>query len=59
MNNKLMEFPSTECKTPASESLYSKYGVTGIPSLIIVSPDGSVISTNGRSEVTNNPDGVC
>ena len=58
MNNKLMEFPSTECKTPASESLYSKYGVTGIPSLIIVSPDGSVISTNGRSEVTNNPDGA-
>ena len=26
--------------------------------LIIVSPDGSVISTNGRSEVTNNPDGA-
>ena len=58
MNNKLMEFPSTECKTPGSESLYSKYGVTGIPSLIIVSPDGSVISTNGRHEVTNNPDGA-
>ena len=58
MQGKKMTFPAVECKTNAANKLYSKYGVRGIPSLIIVSPsDGSTISTNGRGELSNNPNG--
>ncbi|MBT4223734.1 MAG: redoxin family protein [Opitutae bacterium] len=58
MKDKKMDFPSVECKTNAAQSLYNKFGISGIPSLVIISPsDGSTISTNGRSEVTDNPNG--
>ncbi|MFH4979098.1 hypothetical protein AB6A40_005807 [Gnathostoma spinigerum] len=34
-------------------SLASKYGVSGIPALIIIKPDGTVITSNGRADVTS------
>lgn len=55
MKEKKMPFPAIECKTAAVRNLSSKYGIRGYPTLIIISPkDGSVISTNGRTEVTYN-----
>jgi hypothetical protein len=35
--------------------LGDRFGVEGIPALIIVKPDGTVITKEGRSEVSNQP----
>ena len=59
MNEKSMNFPSVECNTQAVSALFNKFGIQGIPALIIISPkDGSVITTNGRGDVTSRP-GTC
>jgi thiol-disulfide isomerase/thioredoxin len=42
----------------AANSLAGKYGVKGIPALIIVSPDGETITKNGRGDVSGNPKGA-
>ena len=42
----------------AANSLAGKYGVRGIPALIIVSPDGETITKNGRGDVSGNPKGA-
>jgi nucleoredoxin len=42
----------------AAKSLADKYGVRGIPALIIVSPDGETITKNGRGDVSGNPKGA-
>ena len=58
MQEKKMPWPAIELNASSANKLKSKYNIRGIPTLIIVSPtDGSTISTNGRSEVTNNPNG--
>ena len=36
------------------KKLSSKYGVTGIPTLVIVNDNGDTISTNGRGDVAGN-----
>lgn len=33
------------------ESLGKQYGITGIPDLVVLKPDGSIVSDNGRSDV--------
>jgi hypothetical protein len=33
-------------------SVYSKYGVSGIPALILINKDGTVANRNARSDVT-------
>ena len=38
--------------------LTQKYGIRGIPTLVIVSPNGKTITTNGRGDVTSNPNGA-
>ena len=42
----------------AANSLAGKYGVRGIPALIIVSPNGEIITKNGRGDVSGNPKGA-
>ncbi|MBU60953.1 MAG: hypothetical protein CMI26_00460 [Opitutae bacterium] len=42
----------------AANSLAGKYGVRGIPALIIVSPDGETITKNGRDDVSGDPKGA-
>jgi len=42
----------------AANSLAGKFGVRGIPALIIVSPDGETITKNGRGDVSGNPKGA-
>ena len=38
--------------------LMKKYGIRGIPALIIVSPDGKTITKNGRGDVSSNAKGA-
>ena len=38
--------------------LAEKYGISGIPALIVLGPDGSVITADGRGDVSSNPDGA-
>ena len=38
----------------AEASIFGKYGVRGIPTLIILSPNGKTISSEGRTEVSYN-----
>ena len=42
----------------AAKALKKKYEVRGIPSLVIVSPDGKTITKNGRGDVTSNAKGA-
>ena len=37
-----------------TNQLYSQFKVTGIPTVVILSPDGSILSQNGRSDITYN-----
>jgi len=41
----------------AKEALSKRYGVRGIPSLVIVDQDGNTITTNGRAAVQGDPEG--
>ncbi|CAE7040809.1 Nxn [Symbiodinium natans] len=38
------------------DELATKFGVRGIPMLVVLKPDGTVASENGRGEVQGNPD---
>merc|ERR1712078_223849 len=38
--------------------LSSMFGVRGIPALVIIDKDGSVITTEGRSAVSSDPEGA-
>jgi nucleoredoxin len=42
----------------AANALKKKYGIRGIPALIIVSPDGKTITKNGRTDVSSNASGA-
>ena len=54
MQDGKMEWPALPAQSFEASNLYSKFNVRGIPTLLIVSPNGKVISTNGRAEVTQN-----
>tara|TARA_B100001057_G_scaffold368394_2_gene371893 strand:+ start:1354 stop:1872 length:519 start_codon:yes stop_codon:yes gene_type:complete len=45
-------------RSGAANALAKKYGVRGIPALIIVSPDGKTITKNGRGDVSSNASGA-
>ena len=45
-------------RSKEGSKLSQKYGVRGIPALIIVSANGETISTNGRNDVSSNPGGA-
>lgn len=38
--------------------LTSLFGIQGIPSLILLNPDGSIITEDGRGEVNEDPEGL-
>eukprot|EP00903_Cladosiphon_okamuranus_P008393 g8069.t1 len=48
-----LPFPDRERKS----SLSTKFRIRGIPSLVILDPNGSVITTDGRSMVGDDPEG--
>merc|ERR1712072_375100 len=43
------------CKREAKEVLSDACGVQGIPSFAVINPDGTIITTDGRSKVTSDP----
>ncbi len=47
-----MPWLSLPNKMEHKQKLQSLFGIRGIPSLIVVSPDGLVVSTRGRKEIT-------
>jgi nucleoredoxin len=42
----------------AKEDLFNLFGVESIPSIVIIDADGSVITKDGRSSITNDPTGA-
>jgi len=44
-------------KRDVKETLSKKYKVNGIPSFVVLGPDGKTITTEGRKAVTNDPKG--
>jgi len=44
-------------KRDAKETLSNAFGVSGIPAFVVMNPDGSVITTEGRSKVEEDPEG--
>lgn len=52
-NNEHGKWLRLEFDDPSQNELAQKYGVAGIPMLIIVNHSGKVISKNGRSDVMN------
>lgn len=53
-----MKWPTMKLRSKEANALAQKYGVRGIPSLIIVGPDGKTITKNGRGDVSSNPKGA-
>ncbi len=58
MKEMKMKWYTLPHRSEEANKLSKKYGVSGIPALIIVSPEGEIISKNGRSEVGSNPKGA-
>merc|ERR1711988_605498 len=46
-------------KREAKEALSEACGVQGIPSFAVINPDGTIITTDGRSKVCSDPKGEC
>ena len=51
-----MPWPATEHGSFASRFLYERYGVASVPTLIIVRPDGSTLTTDGRTQLLDDPE---
>ena len=45
-------------RSDAANALTKKFEVIGVPSLIIVTEDGKIITKNGRGDVTSDPEGA-
>ena len=58
MKEAYMKWPTMKHRSKEANALAKKYGVRGIPSLIIVGPDGKTITKNGRGDVSSNPEGA-
>ena len=54
MSDGKMKWPAFPANSIESSNLYNKFGVRSIPTLIILSPNGQIISSNGRSDVSKN-----
>ena len=47
-----MDWPAIPFDSPLRQQLGDKYGITGIPSLVIIDDQGNLITKNGRSEIS-------
>ena len=47
-----MEWPAIPFDSPLRQELGAKYGIRGIPSLVIVDDQGNLITKDGRSEMS-------
>jgi len=53
--HKKMPWPAIAFGSPEIRSLSQKFGVSGIPRLVILSPEGKVLSSDARGEVMRSP----
>ena len=51
-----MQWPTVPFKSESGNALAKKFGVRGIPMLVVLSPAGNPVSTNARTEVMQSPD---
>ena len=58
MKGSNMKWYTMPHRSDAANALSKKYGVRGIPALMIVSSDGKTITKDGRTDVTSNPNGA-
>ena len=59
MSHEKMKWPTIKgIRSQEGNDLAQKFQVEGIPALIIIAPDGRTITADGRSHVTNDPDGA-
>jgi nucleoredoxin len=54
MQDGKMKWPAFPTNSIESSNLYNKFGVRSIPTLIILAPNGEIISSNGRTDVSQN-----
>lgn len=47
-----MEWPAIPFNSPRRQELGAKYGIRGIPSLVIIDDQGNLITKDGRSEIS-------
>lgn len=55
MTETKMQWLAVPFGSASASGIRNKYSVGGIPTLIIVGPDGSTITSNGRGDVTRKP----
>ena len=55
MKDAKMQWLAVPFDSPRKNKIANKYGVGGIPTLIILAPDGSTITSGGRADVTKQP----
>jgi len=53
MKDYAMEWPAIPFESSLRQELGAKYGIEGIPSLVIVDDQGNLITKNGRSEMSD------
>jgi len=58
MKGSKMKWYTLPHRSDAANKLSKKFGVRGIPALIIVSDKGETITKNGRGDVSSNPSGA-
>ena len=58
MKETKMKWLTMEHRSKEANALAKKYGISGIPALVIVSAEGEIITKNGRGDVSSNPNGA-
>ncbi|MBE7464363.1 MAG: redoxin family protein [Planctomycetes bacterium] len=58
MTETKMQWPTIKLNGDTSKKLKQEHGIRGIPSLIILGPDGNVVTKDGRGDVMSNPSGA-
>jgi len=58
MTSYKMDFAATAFGSKMHKELQKKYAARGIPHLVIIAPDGSVVSKNGRGDISSNAKGA-
>lgn len=58
MRDYKMPWPAIPFQAGEREDLPAKFGIRGIPSLVILDSGGNLITANGREEVSSNPAGA-
>ena len=56
MTEAQMKWPTVPWRSKSGNALNRQFKVTGIPTLVVLSPKGHLVSAKARAEVMTNPD---